>query len=205
MLKLSGWNKDLRPKPHLYLSMMRAFSVRGDYAIVKNLHSRIWSDTSGTIYPSVQEEADHLLMEAALNNGQVIYSLDAWAVFHLLFEFCSSGSNDSSLVSNPPERFVCGLVRLCFVNLVIFAVLTCLLSSLSQIGLAMDYLSDVIVKWKGISWTSRGGMVIIKHILIFLEAKGKWSWKKNPIRLFSTFLSLLKVQIIVKYFAFTCY
>ncbi|CAN8299102.1 unnamed protein product [Cochlearia groenlandica] len=71
ILKRSGANEVLRPKPHLYLSMMRSFAVQGDYGMVRNMYLRMWPDSSGTISKAVQQEADNLLMEAALNAGQL--------------------------------------------------------------------------------------------------------------------------------------
>ncbi|XP_008466303.2 pentatricopeptide repeat-containing protein At5g10690 isoform X2 [Cucumis melo] len=108
LLKLSGWNLELRPKPHLYLTLMRVFSSRGDYRMVKCLHRRMWLDSSGTISLGYQEEADHLLMEAALNDNQLKKS----------------------------GRLI--------------------------IDVAIEKLSTIIKKWKGISWTSRGGSVALR-------------------------------------------
>ncbi|KAL6846184.1 hypothetical protein ACP4OV_023632 [Aristida adscensionis] len=71
MIKQSGNNKDLRPKPHLYLSIMRAFAPMGDVDMVMRLNKRMWPDSVGSISRAAKEEADELLLEAAINNNQI--------------------------------------------------------------------------------------------------------------------------------------
>lgn len=71
MIKQAGKNKDLRPKPHLYLSIMRAFATRGDVDMVMRLNKRMWPDSVGSISRAAKEEAHELLMEAAVNNNQI--------------------------------------------------------------------------------------------------------------------------------------
>ena len=71
IIKHAGKNKDLRPKPHLYLSIMRAFATRGDVDMVMRLNKRMWPDSAGSISRAAKEEAHELLMEAAINNNQV--------------------------------------------------------------------------------------------------------------------------------------
>ncbi|ONK69636.1 uncharacterized protein A4U43_C05F25150 [Asparagus officinalis] len=71
MIKQAGRNKNLMPKPHLYLSMMRVFAAMGDFDLARKLHVHMWSGSVGSISPSARLEADELLMEAALNGDQI--------------------------------------------------------------------------------------------------------------------------------------
>ncbi|XP_072987232.1 pentatricopeptide repeat-containing protein At5g10690 [Typha latifolia] len=76
IVKQAGTNNSLKPKPHLYLSMMRAFATGGDFDMAKRLHLHMWSDSVGSIPASAQTEADELLMEAAVNSYQVDVARD---------------------------------------------------------------------------------------------------------------------------------
>eukprot|EP00250_Pteridium_aquilinum_P012680 c20872_g1_i1 orf=71-1969(+) len=71
MLDLSKENKKLRPKPHVFLSLMRAFAAKGDLETVKRLHSEMIPLAAGPVTPRHRAEADELLIEAAVNDGQL--------------------------------------------------------------------------------------------------------------------------------------
>ncbi|XP_062194743.1 pentatricopeptide repeat-containing protein At5g10690-like [Phragmites australis] len=71
IIKQAGNNKDLRPKPHIYLSIMRASSTRGDVDMAMRLNKRMWPDSVGSISRAAKEEATELLMEAVVNNNQI--------------------------------------------------------------------------------------------------------------------------------------
>lgn len=71
ILKRAGGDTSLKPKPHLYLSMMREFALGGDFDMVKKFHMHMWLSSIGTITSEARREADELLMEAAINNDKV--------------------------------------------------------------------------------------------------------------------------------------
>ncbi|XP_020523682.1 pentatricopeptide repeat-containing protein At5g10690 isoform X2 [Amborella trichopoda] len=108
ILKKSGEYLNLRPKPHVFLALMRAFAQNGDFRMVEKLHLRMLPDSVGCISPAVQVEAVELLMEAAINNGLV--------------------------------------------------------------DLARNILGDISKKWKYISWSNRGRMVVVR-----LEARSRFN------------------------------
>lgn len=71
MLELAKEKKSLRPKPHVFLSLMRAFAANGDIVTVKRLHSEMVPLASGPVSLQHRAEADELLIEAAVNDGQL--------------------------------------------------------------------------------------------------------------------------------------
>jgi hypothetical protein len=87
IIKKSGNDKSLKPKPHLFFSMMRAFASKGDFDSVKQFNSRMWFDSAGSIGLSVRSEANMLLMEAAINSNQVFFQ---WEILMLYVVFSYS-------------------------------------------------------------------------------------------------------------------
>lgn len=71
LLEKSKDNPSLRPKAHSYLSLMRALADKGNADMVKNLHSRMVPECAGNPSVAIRAEADELLIEAAVNDGQV--------------------------------------------------------------------------------------------------------------------------------------
>ncbi|CAA6662305.1 unnamed protein product [Spirodela intermedia] len=120
ILKLAGENAGLRPKPHLFLSMMREFAAEGDFHMVQGLRGRMWSDSVGFISPVAQGEADELLMEQQIlssilrrgkwsswtsRGGMVALRLEALSGFTVL---CSTPASSPRFVSldDPIEKYM---------------------------------------------------------------------------------------------------
>eukprot|EP00270_Netrium_digitus_P010029 TRINITY_DN307_c0_g2_i1.p1 TRINITY_DN307_c0_g2~~TRINITY_DN307_c0_g2_i1.p1 ORF type:complete len:815 (+),score=290.51 TRINITY_DN307_c0_g2_i1:180-2447(+) len=57
----------LRPRAHVFLSLMRAFASRGDFAHTCSLGERMLRESSGRVWAEDRAEAQELLLEAAVN------------------------------------------------------------------------------------------------------------------------------------------
>lgn len=61
----------LKPRAHVFLTLMRAFAERGDLESVGSLRSRMVAEAGGHVWAEDRAEADELYIEAAVNAGKV--------------------------------------------------------------------------------------------------------------------------------------
>lgn len=61
----------LRPRAHVFLALMRALAERGDLEGTQELAGRLVTHSSGQVWPEDRAEADELVMEAAINSGNL--------------------------------------------------------------------------------------------------------------------------------------
>lgn len=71
MMEHAKKNPELRPKAHVFLSLMRALAVNGNVHTIKMLQDEMIPAASGPVLPEYRSEADELLIEAAVNDGQL--------------------------------------------------------------------------------------------------------------------------------------
>ncbi|CAM6116715.1 unnamed protein product [Calypogeia fissa] len=60
-----------KPKAHVYLALMRGFARNGDLATVKSLRQQMVPESAGKVCPEDRAEADELIIETAVNAGQL--------------------------------------------------------------------------------------------------------------------------------------
>ncbi|XP_024382492.1 pentatricopeptide repeat-containing protein At5g10690 isoform X2 [Physcomitrium patens] len=61
----------LKPRAHVFLTLMRAFAERGDLESVGSLRSRMVAEAGGHVWAEDRAEADELYIEAAVNAGKL--------------------------------------------------------------------------------------------------------------------------------------
>lgn len=61
----------LRPRAHVFLSLMRYLAARGALPEVQGLRKRLPADVAGRVWPEDLWEADELVLEAAVMSAQV--------------------------------------------------------------------------------------------------------------------------------------
>eukprot|EP00245_Coleochaete_scutata_P003892 TRINITY_DN1591_c0_g1_i1.p1 TRINITY_DN1591_c0_g1~~TRINITY_DN1591_c0_g1_i1.p1 ORF type:complete len:715 (-),score=135.95 TRINITY_DN1591_c0_g1_i1:280-2424(-) len=68
--------RELRPRAHVYLALMRALAEKGDVGRVRSLAVRMQRDAAGRVWPEDLAEADELAMESAVRAGKLDLARD---------------------------------------------------------------------------------------------------------------------------------
>ncbi|KAK4338058.1 hypothetical protein RND71_042545 [Anisodus tanguticus] len=76
LVKRAGQDSSLRPKPHLFLALMRTFAVRGEHEMVKKLYGRMWPDSCSYTPGQAHLVAKGLLDPGSPSDGPVLSQLD---------------------------------------------------------------------------------------------------------------------------------
>ncbi|KAL2650648.1 hypothetical protein R1flu_018776 [Riccia fluitans] len=71
MKELAKSDTQMRPKSHVFLALMRAYAENGDIEMVKNLKQQMVPLSAGNVSAEDRAQADELLIEAAVNLGQI--------------------------------------------------------------------------------------------------------------------------------------
>ncbi|BFI23866.1 protein MpPPR_61 [Marchantia polymorpha subsp. ruderalis] len=71
MKELAKSDPHMKPKSHAFLALMRAYAENGDIEMVRNLKQQMVPLSAGNVTAEDRAQADELLIEAAVNLGQV--------------------------------------------------------------------------------------------------------------------------------------
>ncbi|KAL3683697.1 hypothetical protein R1sor_001719 [Riccia sorocarpa] len=71
MKEMARSNVRMKPKSHVFLALMRAYAEKGDIEMVRNLKQQMVPLSAGNVTAEDRAQADELLIEAAVNLGQI--------------------------------------------------------------------------------------------------------------------------------------